>query len=55
MLDGLEYQSIALDSIKDDCTQLATLDLTKKHNNIGDLRAILKYKRGAQVLLTKKY
>ena len=34
MLDRLEYQSIALDSKKDNCTQLATLDLTKKNNNI---------------------
>ena len=38
MLDGLEYQSIAWASKKDDFTQPATLDLTKKNNNIANLR-----------------
>ena len=52
MLDGLESQSIALDSKKDDGTQLVTLDLSKKNNNIGNLRAIHKVKRGVRVMLT---
>ena len=30
MLDGLEYQSTALNSKKDDCTQLATLRFNKE-------------------------
>ena len=38
MLDGIAYESIALDSKRDDGTQLATLHLTKQNNTIGNLR-----------------
>ena len=52
MLDGIAYESIALDSKRDDCTQLATLHLTKQNNTIGNLRSILRVKKGARVMLT---
>ena len=52
MLDGIEYESIALDSKKDDCTQPATLHLTKQNNTIGNLRSILRVKKGSRVMLT---
>ena len=52
MLDGRVYESIALDSKRDDCTQLATLHLTKQNNTIGNLRSILRVKKGARVMLT---
>ena len=52
MLDGIAYESIALDSKRNDCTQLATLHLTKETNTIGNLRSILRVKKGARVMLT---
>ena len=52
MLDGIAYESIALDSKRDDCTQLATLHLTKENNTIVNLRSILRVKKGARVMLT---
>ena len=38
MLDGIAYESIALDNKRDDGTWLATLHLTKQNNTIGNLR-----------------
>ena len=52
MLDRIAYESIALDSKRDDCTQLATLHLTKENNTIGNLRSILRVKKGSRVMLT---
>ena len=49
MLDGIAYESIALDSKRDDCTQLATLHLTKKNNTIDNLRSILRVKKDAKL------
>ena len=50
--DGIEYRSIALHSKRADCTQLATLHLTKQNNTIGNLRSILRVKKVARVRLT---
>ena len=52
ILDGIVYESIALDSKRDDCTQLATLHLTKQNYTIGNLRSILRGKKGVRVMLT---
>ena len=52
MLDGIAYESIALDSKRDDYTQLAMLHLTKENNTTGNLRSILRVKKGARVMLT---
>ena len=52
MLDGIAYESIALDSKRYDCIHLATFHLTKQNNNIGNLRLILRVKKGARVMLT---
>ena len=52
MFDGIAYESIALDSKRDDCTQLATLHSTNQNNTIGNLRPILRVKKGARVILT---
>ena len=52
MLDGIAYESIALESKRDDCTQVSTLYLTKQNNTIGILRSIHRVKMGAKVMLT---
>ena len=52
MLDGIAYESTALDSKRDDCTLLATLHLTMENNTIGNLRSILRVEKGARVILT---
>ena len=51
-IDGNEYISIAGDSSKDSCTNLANIQLPERPHDTGNLRKKLVVKVGARVMLT---
>ena len=52
LLSGEEFMNIATDSHKDNCANLANIQLSDKPHNTGNLQKILVVKVGARVMLT---
>ena len=53
LLPGTVSTSVASDGKKDDCAQLATVNMPERPRETGNLRKILQVKVGARVMITR--
>ena len=52
LLPGKEYTNIAIDSKKDDCSELANVTMPTNPHETGNLQTVLTIKINARVMIT---